>query len=100
MVASKAHSKSVQGCPALVKLKGSVRGIWPVSRMNSAVRRCRPTPGSSKMRLGLWNIHNSMAKKRKKPKVGNHQIGFIADSNIEGDVRPCHAWLSRALKIQ
>jgi hypothetical protein len=25
-----------------------------------------------------------MDKKRKKPKVGNHQIGFIADSNIKG----------------
>jgi hypothetical protein len=36
------------------------------------------------MRLGSKNIHDSMATKRKKPKLGSHQIGFFTDSNMEG----------------
>jgi len=32
------------------------------------------------------NIQNSMARNRKKPKLGNHQTGFVADSSMR-DVR-------------
>src|ERR1700677_4504208 len=50
--------------------------------MNSAVRRCRPTPGSAKIRPGSTNITDSMARNRKKPRVGSHQMDFVGDSNI------------------
>jgi hypothetical protein len=41
-----------------------------------------------------------MAKKRQKPKLGSHQIGFVADSDIDSDVRASQAWMSRALHDQ